>query len=142
MGAEPTPGQGCLFYGEGLASVTRAQQNCVIEVGEEVCGMDGCMHVGGGNPSSTSFHTQPSTHTPLHIQVPSSVPGETHFLWTGDRWMQSPDGLKGHEPQFWAPLRFDAHGRVREMAWVDGFVLDVGGAGEEAEEEEGVVAVS
>lgn len=30
--AEPTPGQGCLFYGEGLASVTRAQQNFVIEV--------------------------------------------------------------------------------------------------------------
>lgn len=30
--AEPTPGQGCLFYGEDQVSVTRAQQNCIIEV--------------------------------------------------------------------------------------------------------------
>lgn len=39
--------------------------------------------------------------------------------------MQSPDGLKGHEPQFWAPLQFDAEGRIEEMQWVDKFVLDV-----------------
>jgi hypothetical protein len=47
------------------------------------------------------------------------------YLWTGDRWGQSPDSLKGHEPQFWAPLRFDALGRVLQMAWVDEFELDV-----------------
>lgn len=35
--AEPTPGQGCLFYGEGQASVTRAQQNFVIEVSTWLC---------------------------------------------------------------------------------------------------------
>ncbi len=34
--AEPTPGQGCLFYGENLTSVTRAQQNFVIEVSQPV----------------------------------------------------------------------------------------------------------
>lgn len=53
--------------------------------------------------------------------------------------MQSPDGLKGHEPQFWAPLEFDAAGQVAEMAWVDRFVLDVAvpfeAEAEEAEEE-------
>jgi hypothetical protein len=29
---DPTPGQGCLFYDDAQASVTRAQQNFVIEV--------------------------------------------------------------------------------------------------------------
>lgn len=54
--------------------------------------------------------------------------------------MQSPDGLKGHEPQFWAPLKFDPDGRIQEMAWVDRFVLDVD-VGDAEGEEEGVVAV-
>lgn len=51
--------------------------------------------------------------------------------------MQSPDGLKGHEPQFWAPLEFDAAGRVAEMAWIDRFVLDVAVPSEAEAEEEG-----
>lgn len=61
--------------------------------------------------------------------------------------MQSPDGLKGHEPQFWAPLAFDEEGRVGRMAWVDRFELDVAvpvenEAGEGWEEEEGPGVVS
>jgi hypothetical protein len=28
------------------------------------------------------------------------------YLWMGDRWGSRPDGIKGHDLQFWAPLRF------------------------------------
>jgi len=52
--------------------------------------------------------------------------GETAFIWTGDRWQQAPDGLKGHEGQFWAPLEFDVpSGMVKPIRWVDAFTLDL-----------------
>ena len=51
--------------------------------------------------------------------------GATEFVWTGDRWQQAPDGVKGHEGQFWAPLRFAADGSLRDVAWLDSFDLVV-----------------
>ena len=47
----------------------------------------------------------------------------TEYVWTGDRWMQAPDGQKGHEPQFWAVLRFDEEGNVLPIEWVDEMTL-------------------
>ena len=61
------------------------------------------------------------------IRVPgaSGGDGDATFVWTGDRWQQAPDGLKGHEGQFWAPLSFDEQGRIGEVRWVDAFNLTV-----------------
>lgn len=28
------------------------------------------------------------------------------YMWMGDRWGSTPDGIKGHDFQFWVPLRF------------------------------------
>lgn len=39
--------------------------------------------------------------------------------------MQAHDGEKAHEPQFWTPLRFDAHGNVLPFTWVDSFTVDM-----------------
>jgi hypothetical protein len=41
------------------------------------------------------------------------------------RWQQSPDGLKGHDPQYWYPLSFDADGNVLPLEWVDSFTMVV-----------------
>ncbi len=41
------------------------------------------------------------------------------------RWQQAPDGIKGHEPQYWTPLKFDDDGMIEKMQWVDEFTLDV-----------------
>jgi hypothetical protein len=41
------------------------------------------------------------------------------------RWQQAPDGIKGHEPQFWTPLNIDENGIIGKMEWVDEFILDV-----------------
>jgi hypothetical protein len=57
------------------------------------------------------------------VQVPT--PSGTVFVWAGDRWGQSPDGLKSHEPQFWAPLAFLPDGRVKHVEWVDNFTLTI-----------------
>ena len=32
------------------------------------------------------------------------------FMWMADRWQSTPDGIKGHDFQFWAPLKFNAEG--------------------------------
>lgn len=80
--AFPQPGQGCIYNGAKSASVTRAQQNFVVE-------------------------------------IKSSSSNITDYVWTGDRWMQAPDGIKGHEPQTWTRLSFDSAGHVQPLEWVD-----------------------
>jgi len=47
------------------------------------------------------------------------------FIWTGDRWQQAPDGIKGHEPQFWVPLKFSDDGSIEKVDWVDQFEIDL-----------------
>jgi len=49
----------------------------------------------------------PSTQGPLYI-------------WTGDRWGSRPDGIKGHDFQFWsAPLQFGDDGSIQTLAWIN-----------------------
>ena len=86
LGMQPTPGQGCLYNGSTDVSVTRSQQNFVVEVG---------------------------------------APGNETFLWVGDRWSQAPDGLKGHDPTYVAPLVFGEDGSIETMKWVDSFTVDM-----------------
>ena len=77
----------------------------------------GCLY-GGGTDIST-------TRAQQNFVISVGVGNETTFVWTGDRWQQAPDGLKGHEGQFWAPLSFDDDGRIGPVRWVDEFELSV-----------------
>jgi len=36
----------------------------------------------------------------------------TMYLWMGDRWQSCTDGFKGHDFQYWAPLKFSDDGRI------------------------------
>lgn len=47
------------------------------------------------------------------------------YLWVGDRWQQSPDGEKGHDPQYLYPLVFDDAGVIQPIPFVDSFTMDV-----------------
>jgi hypothetical protein len=41
------------------------------------------------------------------------TPDGPAFLWMGDRWGSRPDGLKGHDLQFWSlPLKFAPDGSI------------------------------
>ena len=52
--------------------------------------------------------------------------GSVAHIYTGDRWQQAADGIKGHDPQVWLPLTFDnATGEVQQVKWVDSFTLDL-----------------
>ncbi|CAF1097557.1 unnamed protein product [Adineta steineri] len=55
----------------------------------------------------------------------TNAQGLTTFVWTGDRWQQAPDGIKGHEPQYWMPLHFNSDGSIDTLDWIDEFTVDV-----------------
>lgn len=49
-------------------------------------------------------------------QLPT--PRGTAYIWMGDRWGSRPDGIKGHDFQFWSsPLVFTADGSIVPMKW-------------------------
>lgn len=58
------------------------------------------------------------------IQVPL-VGGGTGFVWTGDKWQQSPNKMYDQQPQTWLPLTFNATGGLQQLQYVDTFSLDV-----------------
>ncbi len=40
------------------------------------------------------------------------------YLWMGDRWGSRPDGVKGHDFQYWSrPLEFTEDGNIRPLQW-------------------------
>lgn len=58
----------------------------------------------------------------------AEVPGQTgtSYLWMGDRWGSRPDGVKGHDFQYWsAPLAFDVDGRIGRLSFQSSFTLDI-----------------
>ena len=60
----------------------------------------------------------PSDPIRVHAQqaAVSRVGGQ--WVWVGDRWQHASDSLKGHDPQAWLPLTFDASGRVGQLQWL------------------------
>ncbi len=51
--------------------------------------------------------------------------GEDMFMWIGDRWQQSPDGIKGHDPTYWGLLSFSGNGSIVPMSFTNEFQVDV-----------------
>jgi len=47
------------------------------------------------------------------------------YLWMGDRWHSSPDGIKGHDFQYWAVLSFDADGMIEQLENKNTWTIDV-----------------
>jgi hypothetical protein len=83
----------------------------------------GCLY-GGSTDASVTRSQQAFIAT-----LPDGSGGST-YLYIGDRWGQSPDGLKGHEPQYVFPLLFEANGTVAHLTWNDSVTFDVAVGGE------------
>lgn len=91
------------------------------------------MHVGyGGAPTpgqGCNYKAKPEESTMRAQQnfviTVKATDGSEQFVWTGDRWQQAPDGIKGHEGQTWSLLEFDSSGRVQPLKWHDTIQLDV-----------------
>lgn len=83
-----------------------------------------CFQMGPGNICNPVSQAQQN----FVIEVPLAN-GSSAWVWTGDRWQQSPDGTYAEQPQTWLPLYFDEAGGILPLQWVDEFTLDVAVAG-------------
>ena len=70
-------------------------------------------------------------HKPIVAAQQASIahiptPDGDALIWIADRWGSRPDGIKGHDFQFWsAPLRFDSEGNIAPIANVAQWSLTV-----------------
>lgn len=56
------------------------------------------------------------------LQTPKGV----EFIWMGDRWVSTPDTIKGHDFQYWSsPLQFEADGAIKPLKWEDQWTLNL-----------------
>ena len=80
----------------------------------------GCLFNNSNDISTT--HAQQN----FVIEVtPSDEISETQYIWTGDLWQQAPDGIKGHEGQFWTILNFDQQGNILPVKHIDNFTINM-----------------
>jgi beta-xylosidase len=52
--------------------------------------------------------------------------GGSSYIYTGDRWESAPDRLKGHDLQYWQPLRFNdsrSPPTIAPLTWDDSFQI-------------------
>ena len=96
----------------------RANYMAAAGLGTDPTPGEGCEYK---NSSSTSA-TRAQQNGVVEV---NTVSGETAFLWIGDRWQQSWDGTKGHDPQIFLPLDFNDDGSVAPVRWLDSFTVDV-----------------
>eukprot|EP00928_Gymnodinium_smaydae_P072575 TRINITY_DN55915_c0_g1_i2.p1 TRINITY_DN55915_c0_g1~~TRINITY_DN55915_c0_g1_i2.p1 ORF type:complete len:444 (+),score=44.74 TRINITY_DN55915_c0_g1_i2:155-1333(+) len=110
------------------------QQNtsCLSKSGDLACVSDEVpdhvspVHVAGSpSPGQGCNYKNRPQRSSLRAQQNFVISVGDEFIWTGDRWQQSPDGLKGHEGQTWIVLSFDAAGRILPLRWQDVISFDV-----------------
>ena len=86
-----------------LAAIGASSSAPLASVGAEPTPGQGCQYV---NASTTSaLRSQQSDIFEVDL-----AGGGTAWVWAGDRWEQSWDGLKGHDPQLWVPIVFNDDG--------------------------------
>ena len=51
--------------------------------------------------------------------------GTTQWLWAGDLWQSTPDGLKGHDLLYLGPMEHDADGMPLPLQFTSSFSLDI-----------------
>ncbi|HXB59250.1 MAG TPA: family 43 glycosylhydrolase [Candidatus Acidoferrales bacterium] len=78
-------------------------------------------------PTPGNWHTiDPATSNPnVPVQetwVMKLPAGDNSaYIWIADRWGSAPDGIKGHDLQYWSPLRFGDDGQIlplkRVLKW-------------------------
>lgn len=68
----------------------------------------------------TNF-TVPAQQFSVSVLTNASGAGEPIYLFNGEHFRSSADGLKSHDLQAWIPLAFDAAGRLLPMEWLPSF---------------------
>lgn len=114
------------LYGGGVAVLTApaplgpwTNVTATLDPGCPMERQSTCFQMGPGDICNPVTQAQQN----FVIEVPLAS-GETAWVWTGDRWQQSPDGTFAQQPQTWLPLSFVGDA-IQPLQWVDSFTLDV-----------------
>ena len=52
-------------------------------------------------------------------------PTETLYMYYGERFRSSKDGIKGHDFQAWIPIEFTANDTILPMKFYDNFTVNI-----------------
>lgn len=114
------------LYGGGVAVLTAPHPlgpwntiSATIDPGCPMMKQSDCFQMGPGNVCNPVTQAQQN----YVIAIPL-VGGQTAFVWTGDKWQQSPDHKYDQQPQTWLPLSFIGD-TLQSLQYVDEFTLDV-----------------
>lgn len=99
------------------ADVPHSVAGFLAAVGHDPTPGQGCQYV--DKTTTSALHAQQSFIAEV------DTPAGKAYLWAGDRWEQSWDGTKGHDPQTWVPLVFNADNSVQPLRWLDNFTVDI-----------------
>ncbi len=58
----------------------------------------------------------------------AQIPGANgmQYIWMGDRWGSRPDGIKGHDFQYWSsPLKFRADGTIESLVFENDVTIEI-----------------
>lgn len=74
------------------------------------------------NPYGTNFTVPAQQFNVATLQVP---PEETLYMYYGERFRSSPDGMKGHDFQAWIPIEFSANDTLQPMKFYANFTVNI-----------------
>jgi len=93
----------------------------VIEMEAYANGVNVAAKANGGSVRASSEYLDASDNIihgqQTHIAEIATTTG-TAYLWMADRWGSRPDGIKGHDFQYWSsPLVFNADGSIQKLSF-------------------------
>ena len=113
-----------MFKRDGLYYVSTGPNCCYCQAGGPVTFYVSCHPLGPYVATSVVSVAIPAQQTDILRYVDGA--GEEQFIWRGDRWQQSPDGEKGHDPTYVSsPIKFDRHGVAAAVSYESQFTLSV-----------------
>ena len=101
----------------------------VIELEAFANGVNVAAKANGGTVRASSEYLDASDNIihgqQTHIaEIPTTT--GTAYLWMADRWGSRPDGIKGHDFQYWSsPMVFNADGSIQKLSFVNSFTLNL-----------------
>ncbi|MFN8134438.1 MAG: family 43 glycosylhydrolase [Bacteroidales bacterium] len=101
----------------------------IVELEAYENGVNVAAKVNGGTAKASTEYVDASDNI-IHAQQThiAEIPTKTGtaYLWMADRWGSGPDGIKGHDFQFWSsPLVFNEDGTIQKLSFVSNFNLDL-----------------
>ena len=113
-----------MFRRNGLYYVSTGPNCCYCQAGGPVTFYVSCSPLGPYYATSTVSLAIPAQQTDVTRYVDGD--GNEQYLFRGDRWQQSPDGTKGHDPTYiGGPIHFHEDGTALPLPWQNEVHLSV-----------------